>query len=215
MIALPEDATERRLCDYVEMTDEGPVMPELRASHEDRERAADVLRVAAGDGRLTPDELDERLERALTARTNGELAALTADLPEVAGVAVEAKDLVQLDVHGGNAARRGRWIVPRRMEIGAIGGSVKLDFTDAVVTSPTLDVEAEVKGGRLLLVTRPGIEVDLDGLAARGGRVKERRERGANEPTFLMITISGEAHGGEVIVRPPRRIFGRQRRPRP
>jgi len=54
--------------------------PEVRASDPDRDRVVDVLRVAAGDGRLTTDELDERLEAALTARTLGELAVLTADL---------------------------------------------------------------------------------------------------------------------------------------
>ncbi|MFD4946640.1 DUF1707 domain-containing protein [Streptomyces sp. NPDC058409] len=36
--------------------------PELRASHADRDRVVDVLHVAAGDGRLTAAELDERLE---------------------------------------------------------------------------------------------------------------------------------------------------------
>jgi hypothetical protein len=40
-----------------------------------------VLRVAAGDGRLSAEELDARLESALSARTLGELAGLTADLP--------------------------------------------------------------------------------------------------------------------------------------
>lgn len=40
---------------------------EVRASHEDRDRAAELLRMAAGDGRLTADELDQRLEQALTA----------------------------------------------------------------------------------------------------------------------------------------------------
>ncbi|MFB7032553.1 MULTISPECIES: DUF1707 domain-containing protein [unclassified Streptomyces] len=55
--------------------------PELRASHADRDRAVDVLRIAAGDGLLTADELDERLETALSARTLSELAVLTADLP--------------------------------------------------------------------------------------------------------------------------------------
>jgi Domain of unknown function (DUF1707) len=54
---------------------------ELRASHEDRDWVAEALRVAAGDGRLTADELDQRLEKALTARTMGELAALSRDLP--------------------------------------------------------------------------------------------------------------------------------------
>ena len=41
----------------------------LRVSHEDRDQVAEVLRVAVGDRRLSSDELDERLERALTART--------------------------------------------------------------------------------------------------------------------------------------------------
>ena len=75
---------------------------ELRASHMDRDRVVELLRVAAGDGRLTPQELDERLEAALTARTYSELAVLTTDLPAAAGhpasLAVpEAKELVRID----------------------------------------------------------------------------------------------------------------------
>src|SRR2546430_12224369 len=54
---------------------------ELRASHDDRDRVVELLRVSAGDGRLTAEELDERLEQAMTARTYGELARLVADLP--------------------------------------------------------------------------------------------------------------------------------------
>src|SRR6266568_8582785 len=61
---------------------------ELRASHADRDQVVELLRVAAGDGRLSAEELDDRLERALTARTYAELAALTADLPATPGVAV-------------------------------------------------------------------------------------------------------------------------------
>ena len=60
---------------------------ELRASHEDRDRVVEVLRAAAGDGRLTAEELDERLDAALTARTYRELAVLTTDLPAVPGAA--------------------------------------------------------------------------------------------------------------------------------
>ena len=58
---------------------------ELRVSYEDRDRVAEELRVAAGDGRLTAEELDERLEVALTARTYAELASVTKDLPSAAG----------------------------------------------------------------------------------------------------------------------------------
>jgi hypothetical protein len=184
--------------------------PGLRASDEDRDRVAEMLRVAAGDGRLTAGELDERLDAALTARTSGELTALTADLPEVAdhvGIPERAKDVVRLDYQGGNATRRGRWIVPQRMEIRAVGGTVKLDFTDAVITGPTLHIEAEVRGGWLVLVTRPGIEVDTDDVAVHGGRVKVRPEHGWKEPARLRIEVSGENRGGRVVVRPPRRTF--------
>jgi hypothetical protein len=59
--------------------------PDLRASHADRDHVVDALRVAGGDGRLSAEELDARLESALTARTLGELAELTADLPIVPG----------------------------------------------------------------------------------------------------------------------------------
>ena len=52
-----------------------------RASDADRDIAADILCAAVGDGRLTLDELDERLGAALSARTMTELAALIADLP--------------------------------------------------------------------------------------------------------------------------------------
>jgi hypothetical protein len=92
--------------------------PELRASHEDRDRVVEILRVAAGDGRLSEAELDERVEAALTARTYRELAQLTADLPAVAGQPgpavpqAQAKDLVRIDCRGANAKRDGDWVVP-------------------------------------------------------------------------------------------------------
>ena len=56
-------------------------MSELLTSDADRERVAERLRVAAGEGRLTPAELEERLERAFSARTDAELEPLVADLP--------------------------------------------------------------------------------------------------------------------------------------
>jgi hypothetical protein len=53
----------------------------LRASTADRERAVDVLKAGYAEGRLTIQEYDARADRALAARTVGELAAVTADLP--------------------------------------------------------------------------------------------------------------------------------------
>ena len=53
----------------------------IRASDDDRERVVDELRRHAAEGRLDVAELEERIERALAARTQGELAVLTRDLP--------------------------------------------------------------------------------------------------------------------------------------
>ena len=84
---------------------------ELRASHEDRDRVVEMLRVSAGDGRLTAEELDERLELALTARTYGELAGLVADLPpgriggRPAGAAGQGRDPVRLRQRSCQAGR--------------------------------------------------------------------------------------------------------------
>src|SRR6195256_616203 len=62
-----------------------PAVPEprnLRASDADRERVANVLREAAGDGRLTMDELDERLDAVDAAKTYAELEPITHALPD-------------------------------------------------------------------------------------------------------------------------------------
>jgi hypothetical protein len=53
----------------------------LRASDADRDQVAERLRHATAEGRLNPDELEERLEAVFAARTYGELDGLVADLP--------------------------------------------------------------------------------------------------------------------------------------
>src|SRR6266487_4935322 len=82
-------------------------LPDLRASHADRDRVVDALRVAGGDGRLSAEELDTRLESALSARTLGEVAELTADLP--IAPAAKGKDVLVVEQHGGRYVREGRW----------------------------------------------------------------------------------------------------------
>ncbi|MFE9439065.1 DUF1707 domain-containing protein [Streptomyces sp. NPDC006602] len=126
-----------------EVSRTGASSPEPRASHADRDRVVDVLRIAAGDGRLTAEELDERLEAVLTARTMGELAVLTEDLPTaldggaVGGSGGEAEEVVRIEQEGASARGDADWVVPRRMEIHSEWGDATLDFTDAVITYDT------------------------------------------------------------------------------
>jgi hypothetical protein len=204
----------------------------LRASHADRDKVVELLRTAAGDGRLDPEELDERLERALTARTYAELAVLTTDLPAtgtapvpvfagaVAGAGLTdtaPKDLIAIDVGSGSARRDGRWIVPKELDIKVASGSVLLDFTQAAITQPVVRIAADVHSGSLTLVTKPGIVVDVDDVSVRSGGVKVRAPWGHDVPVFLRVEIAGTVRSGSIKARPPRRSFWQwlRRAPRP
>jgi hypothetical protein len=55
--------------------------PAVRASDAERDQAAEILRVAYAEGRLTRDELDERIGAAYAAKTRADLSGLTSDLP--------------------------------------------------------------------------------------------------------------------------------------
>ena len=195
---------------------------ELRASHEDRDRVVELLRVSAGDGRLTAEELDERLEQAMTARTYGELARLVADLP-AAGTAVnpatapQVKDVVRIDTRSGHVKRAERWVVPQRMEVKVTSGSVLLDFTQAVITQPTLKLDVDVRSGHVKLLTRPGIAVDADDVAIRSGHVKVKAPWGTEGPVELHIVVTGRVGSGHLVARPRNRNFWQwlTRQPKP
>jgi len=190
----------------------------LRASHEDRDQVAEQLRVAAGDGRLSPEELDERLELALTARTYDELAAVVADLP-AAGTAVSPtalslatgaqapKDLIRLHCSSGHAERQGRWVVPSRMNLKVSNGHITLDFTQAVITQPALHIYANVHSGHITLITKPGIVVDADDVTVHNGHVRVRAPWGPDVPVLLRVDVAGRCGSGHITARPPRRTF--------
>jgi hypothetical protein len=64
-----------------------PTHLRVRATDNDRERVASTLRVAAGEGALSVEELDERLSAAYSAITRAELVHLVSDLPALPGAA--------------------------------------------------------------------------------------------------------------------------------
>ncbi len=170
----------------------------LRASDEDRDRALDVLRAAAGDGRLTAGEFGERMEAALSARTLGDLAALTADL-----TAPQARDVTRIAPRGGSVRQAGRWLVPRRLEPRSSWSDVTLDFTDAVITHDTLRVEMNMRGGTLLLLIGPGVVVDTGALTVRYTDVQTAPDPGPAAPVTLRIELTGRMKYGQIQTRRP------------
>jgi sugar phosphate isomerase/epimerase len=169
-------------------------LPELRASHEDRNRVVDALRVAGGDGRLSAEELDARLESALNSRTLGELAGLTEDLP----VAPAAKEVLVVEQHGGKYVQEGRWQVPARIDLRTRECRVVLDFSHAVVTSNVVRIETDMVHGKLFIVGAPDIVIDTDGLALTYSKLKLRSTNAAAEPR-LRIELVGKLIHAKVI----------------
>ena len=160
----------------------------------------EVLRAAAGEGRLTPDELDERLEAALNSRTFGELAMLTADL--VAGPGQpgpdtpQAEGVIRIDQRGGSVRRTGRWVVPRRLELRSSWCDVWLDFTDAVINHDALRIDLNMRGGSLVLVAGPGLVVEADSLAVRYADVKIGPGAEPGAPVALRVHLAGRMRYG-------------------
>ncbi|WP_328463123.1 DUF1707 SHOCT-like domain-containing protein [Streptomyces sp. NBC_00448] len=181
-----------------------------RVSHEDRERVAEVLRVAAGDGRLSLEELEERLESCFGARTYGALAPLVADLPGQTPVtpaeAVRTKDVVRVRRVGASLRYEGPWVAPRRLEAEVRGGNVVLDFSTATVRGAVTHVDVELRGGNLRLIVPDGYSVDADEIDIRGGSVRHRhaQDRPQGIPITHQIVITGKLTGGNVVIQPPR-----------
>jgi hypothetical protein len=194
------------------MADEVVPRGKLRASDDDRNRVVELLRVCAGDGRLTAEELGGRVAAALIARTYDELAPLISDLPAGPGQAVGApalkpKDVMHIYRRSGHAKRVGPWLVPRRIGVRLTSGHVTLDFTRAVFEYPALLINLEMRNGHLTLVTKPGIIVDIYETDVRYGRVKIREPPGPELPVMVRVDVIGTTGRGKITVRPPRRTL--------
>ena len=187
---------------------------DLRASDADRDRVLALLAEAMSDGRLTLDEHAERVQRACTARTLGELADLTSDL------VVASAQPVRLDggrvISGifGPAKRDGRWVVPEVLTVTAMFGEVEVDVTEAILQARHVQLHATVIGGRLRLIVPDGVSVVVNAPLVLG-----RRRGGTPLPAGAetpVIEVKGLVLGGEIIVRtPPKprrfRLFGGRR----
>jgi hypothetical protein len=151
-----------------------------RASDSEREAVVARLRHAAGEGRLTVDELDERIDAAYAAKTRAELEPLTADLPDSAmptatttappegGAPPRATSSVVLGILGGGD-RKGRWRVPPRMTVVNVMGGADLDLREATLDAPEVEITVwSLMGGSDVIVPE-GVNVELEGFALLGG----------------------------------------------
>ena len=194
----------------------------LRASDADRDRVAEVLRAAAADGRLTLDELDERLDRLYAARTYGELDPVVEDLPGLAEAirpsaatpVPAATPATPARVGGaptsrvakaifGGVTRRGQWVVPTYYRVKAVFGGVDLDLREARLEAREVTIDSKAVFGGVSIVVPPDVTVVVDGSGIFGGfgGDAEDVQPPAGAP---VVRVTGKAvFGGVAVMRKP------------
>ncbi|MFH9570005.1 DUF1707 domain-containing protein [Streptomyces sp. NPDC017454] len=200
------------------MTDDAP---ELRASDADRERVAEVLRDALAEGRLDMTEFQERLDTTYSARTYGELAPITQDLP-VGGASVAPRVSMTKEPEGsadwagritgggeGSSSwavavmsgfqRKGRWTVPRRFNSVAFWGGGDIDLREANFADREVVINCVAIMGGMNVIVPPGVEVIVRGVGVMGGF--DHREEGVpGDPGGPRVIVTGFALWGGVGV---------------
>ena len=158
--------------------------PDLRASDADREQTAETLRRAMGEGRLTVEELEERLRAAYTAPTVRELGLLVSDVtvPAAAGgpafAPARTSGLSVREGPGGDRwvvsimsghERRGRWRIAERCTVLNIMGGSDIDLNDVELSESVtqLNVYSVMGGGEVRVPD--GVSVEVSNVAIMGG----------------------------------------------
>jgi hypothetical protein len=187
----------------------------MRAADSDRDRVAEALREAAAEGRLSLEELDERLGLAYAAKTYAELAPITADLPSSgddgrAGLAASTGRSGTVKRLGGQGAgtmaiailggfvRKGDWVAPPELNAVAILGGGEIDLRDAQFTERTVTINAVTIMGGIQITVPEDADVQVNGIGIMGGF--DHSAAGAGRPGGPRIVINGLAFWGGVQV---------------
>jgi hypothetical protein len=159
-----------------------------------------LLGEAVADGRLSSEEHAERITIAYSARTLGELTGLTADLSPAEAQPILVDDR-PLHVLFGSVRREGRWVVPVRVPLFALFGTVELDLREAVLQRRHIVIDAQVLGGRVRLLVPEGVRVDVTGRAVLSSRHLRLRAAGDGP----VIEVRGTMVLGSLHARNPKR----------
>ncbi|MFC5996226.1 DUF1707 domain-containing protein [Pseudonocardia hispaniensis] len=181
----------------------------IRISDADRERAAQRLHQALAEGRITVAELEERLTAVYAARYADDLTPPLADLPDVTApvLSTPAGPPTILRAGVGGLRRTGVWRVPARLRVHSGMGSVLLDFTDAELPHPVVEVELQLGAGSARLLVPAGATADIDGLVSGMGSVRSKVPA-TPVPGHPHFRVYGRSGLGSVTVRRRYRFAG-------
>ncbi|MFJ4567051.1 DUF1707 domain-containing protein [Streptomyces caelestis] len=177
---------------------------ELRASHDDREAVVEQLRDAAAEGRIDFDELDSRLEQALTSKTHAELAVLTADLPRPNSTGSQAPLVLKGGMYGASRGP-GRWEAPGHVIAHGGMGGVKIDFTRVECRLTEVAVEAYGETSGVTIVIPDAWAADTSGMHPGVGGLTDKTTPDRLPGTPLVRLTGSGGMAGVVIRHPDRR----------
>jgi hypothetical protein len=185
---------------------------ELRISDEDRHKVAEVLRLAAGEGRIDLEELDERLEATYQAKTYGELVPITIDLPTAGAPRPVPRPATPAPAATGSrysssvamlseTKRVGSWVLQDGHAAFAFMGSVVLDLREARFESAEVTVNASAIMGEVTVIVNAGTTVAVDGMGVMG-EFSEKRAKVPFDPEQggPVVRVRGLALMGSVHV---------------
>lgn len=192
---------------------------QMRASDADREKVAQVLQQAHGEGRLDLHELDERLASLYAAKTYGELVPLTADLgvPPPTVLPVPAQHNLPSSRIGGTPGsstsfafwsgveRKGEWVVPPTHTAVAVMGGIQLDLTKARFAQAETTIHAYALMGGVEIIVPEDITVRIDGVGFMGAFEDATHKGAPTIPGGPVVRITGFAMMGAVEVKRPKR----------
>ncbi|MDQ4052336.1 MAG: DUF1707 domain-containing protein [Actinomycetota bacterium] len=179
---------------------EEPDPTRLRVSDADRHRVADVLREAAGDGRIDLDELDERLAATYAARTYADLVPITHDLPSKRDQPTAPAGRRHLAILSG-VDRTGVWVVPEQMTVLALMGGANLDLRQAKFAAQEVVLTVHAIMGGASVIVGPHTNVVIEGAGIMGGYAGPSGLVAAQlDETSPTVRIRGVAFWGGVSV---------------
>lgn len=201
-----------------------PGAGDVRASDVDRERVADVLRQAAGEGRVTMEELEQRITAVYSAKTYAELEPLIRDLPApglspqspapsaASGPPMLRPSRFAISIMGG-FHRGDTWAVARGLTAIAVMGGGKIDLREAQFTNGRTSITAFALMGGIEIITPEAAYVDVRGIGIMGG--VSHAARGPGRPGGPVVTVRAVALMGGVKVRRARRAGRKGSKPKP
>ena len=183
----------------------GELVPDanLLMGDADRERVVARLNSALAEGRLTLVEFEDRIAGVLAARTFGDVLPFLEGLP-VAPVGPVPAVRTDVTLRGSSLRRKGRWVVPARQHIEAVGSTVALNFTEAVISTSVVELDLVLRGSTVWLIVPVGSSVDGSGVSLIGGRVSAKRMPEYQTGSGTHFVLTGEAHGSTIWVKNPR-----------